>query len=499
MQPPTIEQIEALSAEHQAIKEFHERNRFYAERLYPSLRDYFAAQPPADPPVDLLVLPVSNPHVPVLVAARWKPRRVYAIYSSQSARHRAAVEAAIAALGLGVACGGETVQNIEVEPQRLYQAIKDALRPFLRPGPANPQVAVDITGGTSVMSVGAAMAVSLVGGRLFYILSAAADDDIQQRKVGSEQPRQLDDPYAVFGEFEAAQAAQLFANHDYADAARGFAALAGRLTASAAGGHGALAALAAAYDLRARLAAALAQWDAFNLAAAEAGLRTLRDHPALGDGPRRQVGRHLALLGQVRPLVEAARPPHGSRDYARAMGRFAEGQIGRLADPARAAALLAALYGNGLRRAAQDRRDTAALMLYRCLELMSQQRLATYGVFTEWARDPMARLAARFPRLRALRAEWKKISLAEGYQILQAIEDPFGARCDLQRIRDGADTRNQSLLAHGFSFISPGDYDSFKAVVDEALGHWCACAGVGWAEALAAATFLTLDQLEGAP
>lgn len=495
MIPPTREQIAALSREHQAIKEFVERSRFYAERLYPALRDFFAAEAPAEPPVELLVIPVSNPHVPVLVAARWKPRRVYAIYSSQSQRHEQVIATEIAALHRGIAYSGKMVQNIEIEPERLYQAIKEALRPYVRPGETNPQVAADITGGTSVMSVGAAMAVSLVGGRLFYILSAAADDDIQQRKVGTEQPRVLDDPYAVFGEFEADRAAQLYANHDYADAARGFQNLAARLEA-AASDRPTLSPLAATYRLTARLATALANWDAFNLGQAEGALRELLVGPDLRQVSRRTIMGQVELLATVRPLVEAQRPAYGTRDFGRQMTRFAEEQRHRLAEPAIASALLAILYSNGLRRAAQDRRDTAALMLYRCLELMSQQRLAKHGVFTEWARDPMARLAVQFPRLRELRPEWRKISLAEGYQILQMIGDEFGARCNLQRIRDGADTRNQSLLAHGFSFISSTDYEAFKQIVDEVIAHWCACSEVDWGRALSSATFLTLERVQ---
>ncbi|MCG8346493.1 MAG: hypothetical protein MI924_01770, partial [Chloroflexales bacterium] len=223
--PPNT--LAALTAEHRALRDHSAQRAFYDQRLFPALRDAFMAQPGADSPLTLLILPVSNRYVPVLAAARWKPQIAYPIYSSRSVEHRPFIEAHLA--DLGIACQGQEVLNIEIEPDRLYAAIKAAIQPYLRAGALNPQIAVDITGGTSVMSVGAAMAVSLVGGRFFYILSGAQRDDITQRLVGTEEPRPLVDPYAVFGDLDAAEARRLFAAHDYAGAQRIFALLGQRV------------------------------------------------------------------------------------------------------------------------------------------------------------------------------------------------------------------------------------------------------------------------------
>ncbi|HMA33303.1 MAG TPA: hypothetical protein VKY74_02390, partial [Chloroflexia bacterium] len=150
----TDAELQALGEEYLSISDHTQREIFYAKTVFLHLRDHFKTLPAADPMIEVLLLPISSQHIPVLVAARWKPKIVYAIYSSVSARHQSFIEDEIKALGLGIDIQGKPVENIEFEPTRLYQAIKDALRLYIKPGQLNPQVAVDITGGTSVMSVG---------------------------------------------------------------------------------------------------------------------------------------------------------------------------------------------------------------------------------------------------------------------------------------------------------------------------------------------------------
>lgn len=66
-------------------------------------------------------------------------------------------------------------------------------------------------------------------------------------------------------------------------------------------------------------------------------------------------------------------------------------------------ALLGSLYANALRREAQGRYDVAALLLYRCLELMSQRRLAGLGID----------------------ADAERITLMKGYGLLETRRDPL--------------------------------------------------------------------------
>jgi len=85
--------------------------------------------------------------------------------------------------------------------------------------------------------------------------------------------------------------------------------------------------------------------------------------------------------------------------------------------------------------------------------------------------------------------------MGQGYEILQTIGDPFGADCDPERIRTGADSRNQSLTAHGFTFISGEDFYTFKEVVDEVQAIWCEVNNINWKKYLETATFLDIDTI----
>jgi CRISPR-associated protein (TIGR02710 family) len=354
-------QLEALTASYNAIKENGERQVFYAQKLYPALRDYFAAQPGADPPIEVLLLPVSNQHTPVLAAARWKPSIVVAIYSSQSAKHRQFIKDEIAQLELNILYKEQEVLNIEIEPDRLYSAIKHQIKPYLQSERSNPHIAVDITGGTKVMSVGAAMAVSLIGGRFFYILTSTTRDDIQQRQVGSEQPCTLVDPYLVFGDLDRRRAQELYQQHDYLGAARIYLELAQRVHPS----HG---------DLQwAILSEAYAAWDVFDLKQAA---ERMNSFILLLDREDTDVVLRNAkplLIQQARLLDELAR-------IATSIEKSPPLTLLQQLDPV--LAVLGSLYQNALRREQQGRYDIAALLLYRCLELMSQRRLALLGIDT---------------------------------------------------------------------------------------------------------------------
>lgn len=422
-------QLEALTARHTVIKDRHEQQLFYAQELYPALRDYLVAQPAADPPIELLLLPVSNQHTPVLAVARWKPQMVFAIYSAQSAKHRAFIEDEINRLNLNILYQEQEVLNIEVEPDRLYAAVKEAIKPYLRTDRANPHIAVDITGGTKVMSVGAAMAVSLIGGRFFYILSSTTRDDIQQRQVGSEQPCPLVDPYLVFGDLDRRRAQELYRQHDYLGAARIYLELAQRVHTS----HG---------DQQwATLSEAYAAWDVFDLKHAAERMNTfilLIDREDTD-----------SLLRTAKPLlVQQAQVLDELAKIATSVEKGPPLVLLQQLEPV--LAVLGSLYQNAVRREAQGRYDVAALLLYRCLELMSQRRLALLGIDTAPSKG-------------------RAIGVSAGYRRLKDENDAFVAGYDIQRIDQRSKARNRSILAHGLRLITQTEYNEFKVVVEEIL------------------------------
>jgi len=327
----------------------------------------------------------------------------------------------------------------------------------------NPQIAVDITGGTKVMSVGAAMAVSLLGGQTFYILSGATKDDIQQRRVGTEEPRKLADPYSVFGDLDHAEAQRLFnpPRYNYASAAQIWRKLVRRENMSRT--------LKSRYTLHEALASTYAAWDSFDMSEAKEQMERVVRSPAYRDLT------HQKVLQQQQQTIE----------QLEGMNRLLSGKGGPtlklLQQIETVLALLGSLYHNGLRRAAQERYDLAALMVYRCLELISQSRLAQYDISTD---KPDYTLAyKKVPQLdkayrNALKAKGRtekfdvpswSIGLFTGYVLLEALKDPLVVDYPVAQIEQRTKARNHSMLAHGLRFISQDEYDLFASMVNDIL------------------------------
>jgi CRISPR-associated protein (TIGR02710 family) len=313
------------------------------------------------------------------------------------------------------------------------------------------------------------------------------------------------DPYIVFGDIEAAEATRLFAAHDYPSAQRIFATLAQRLHAAlavASPGDTDLIAeaapRAARYSASASLATAYAHWDAFNLDAART---SLGEHLALSNPTGRRAELLAAQQQDLVRLVETA---------GRAAGKGRDA-LTTLADPDAVLPLLGSLRSNARRREAQGRFDTAALLCYRCLELCSQHRLATWGLLTE--RPDMRELLRRRPRLDAeyrtveervgfeprglprpgRNGKLAPIALFGGYMLLAALGDPLVEGFTIDLIRDRATLRNSSILAHGYRLILQAEYTAFAGLVDDLLDRLFIVLNRDRAAWEARSTFLPLE------
>lgn len=304
-------------------------------------------------------------------------------------------------------------------------------------------IAVDVTGGLKPMSVGVEKAAHLLELATLYIESdyGPGPDGRFAPIPGTQRLILPPNPYLVFGDLEAAEARRLFSGHYYADAQRLYATLAARVPPPD----------SARYAVYAKLSSVYAAWDAFDLPGARETLRQL----AATDAPETSLlQRHAMRLGfqsNVLAQMKEAQGPMSETPFDILAGNLDV-----------VLAFLGSLYANAMRREAQGRYDFAALLLYRCLELMSQRRLA----------------------LRGVDADARHITLMKGYGMLESASDqlvwsPAGSTHGkprlLERIRRTTTARNKSLLAHGFRLI---DYDSvylpFRAVVDDVLDRFFA-------------------------
>lgn len=382
--------------------------------------------------------------------------------------------------------------------RQVYRSVK-ALREAWATVTDPARIAVDVTGGRKPMSVGLEKAAHLLGMTTVYI-----ESDYWPKESGKRGPipgtQRLiipPNPYLEFGDLEAAEAARLFAAHDYAGAEQIFATLARRLEGAATDGGpfaAEAATLAARYVALANLSGAYRAWDAFDPHEARKRLDAyIAATPSAS---------HIATLRtQAQTLTTLDSVVH------RAASKGNEA-LSTLADPDAMLPLLGSLYTNARRREAQGRFDMAALLRYRCLELISQHRLATWGLLTE--RPDFRALLARRPSLdedyRAVEEQlgfsprglpWSgrkgRVALFNGYMLLAALDDPLVAGFDIEQIRERSSARNTSILAHGYRLITDVEYKPFASVVEELLDRLFAILGRDRAAWEASVTFVSLE------
>ncbi len=335
-------------------------------------------------------------------------------------------------------------------------------------------IAVDVTGGLKPMSVGVEKAAHLLGLPTIYIESdyGPGPDGRFGPIAGTQRLIIPPNPYAVFGDLEAVQAQEQYRQHDYAVAARIFRTLAVRVAAPDPASAPVLAVLGARYTALAELAELYAAWDVLDFTQAlEHASRLLAlpldSLPELAPYVARLAEQH-AMLGR---LVDVSASVVRRDDQARQT----------LADADAMLPLLGTLHAAALRRAAQGRYDFAALFRYRCLELISQHRLASYGILCNrpdyrTVGIAPAELRERFAAVQQSvgRKDLKKlpernIALFDGYMVLMALDDPLVRGYMIQQIEQRSSARNLSVLAHGYQLIGQAEYNQFAAVVDAIL------------------------------
>ncbi len=426
-----------------------EKESYYDQYIWPEVQRIFQQSYAAEQRYDILICPVSNVYTAILHIQHYRPDVVFFLYTAQSLNNQHVLQQLAGELGIRY----EARTNIDaLSPLSVYHAVKMIYERY-----QGRRIAVDVTGGTKAMSVGVAMAGSLIGADSVYIESRF-DAGIQERRPGSERPERLQDPYTVFGDLEAREAQKLYQAHDYQGAQRMFDALAHRVP-----GQDAL-----RFRIYAALSEAYAAWDSFDLPGAERMLDIL-----LATGPAdvsEAMRQHLIAQAESLRTINA-------------IGRHLHGRSGpplaALEDSSFILALFGSLYANAMRREEQGRLDVAALLLYRCLELMSQQRLAGYGIITEQV--DMHTLRRRYPELeqhyRAVESRIgftprglprsDGITLFNGYMLLSAFSDGLTDGLDLRTLQMQVRVRNTSILAHGYRLITPTEYLPFKQLVDD--------------------------------
>ncbi|GIV96494.1 MAG: CRISPR-associated protein [Herpetosiphonaceae bacterium] len=415
---------------------------------------------------DGLIIPISEgqAETAALLIGALKPQRVVLIVTPQSAMNLGDIRRDLGEVNPALERPIEEPEYINdaFDTGATYQALKNILDRW----PKGGTYAVDVTGGTKPMSVGLAKAAHVLRLPILYISS--------ENRHGAKKNQRftvLPDPYHVFGDLERAEAHNLFRRHDYQGAARMFGDLEERVPESR--------------DSHWRqLAQIYADWDVFALKQASEAMNKLVEEVER-DGDTSPLRTHLArLCRQKKVLNLLARITEKLNDRSTEDHQKKNLQLSTFKKKRPVAAILSSLYHNGLRREAQGRYDVAALLLYRCLELISQHRLAQWGIATDHPSYDQA--CQRVPDLKERYKEEQKklgregklpnrnIGLFTGYVLLKALDDDLVRGYEIADIEKRTQARNESILAHGLRLITDAEYRAFKEVVDEMLERFFA-------------------------
>lgn len=449
--------LEQLAQEWQAIPDDNARNVFYDEHVFPTLKQVVLDREIKNnpDPYTYLILPVGfSPEPLILSILTLRPERVYFLYTRDSEIY---LDRIVKETNLLISKVKSDLID-ETNVPDIYRKVRDIYEEWGKPS----RIAVDISGGKKSMVGGCALAGAMIGARLFYIDSQFL---AKMRKPwpGSEKLTLLENPYDVFGDLEFRRAQSLYIELDFIGASELFRSLQKKTSQPE------------LYEARGLLCQAYAFWDDWQLADAvkymQMCIQSIENY--------RRLNPHTPLSGQLKYL----------KSQSDVLQRLAEAmnfdvdkpdeEIRLLSTPKFYQPLIGSLKAGALRQEKRGKRDVAALMWYRLIELLSQRRLCGQGLSSgkpDYAKLEISKdeLLEKFRNVHAKNDKKgktdvvgelpKEISLLNGYAFLLALQDDFTREVHLGNIRSKINARNKGIFAHGFKPLSQEDYVEFKTL-----------------------------------
>ncbi|MFO0761825.1 MAG: hypothetical protein U0359_35620 [Byssovorax sp.] len=340
---------------------------------------------------------------------------------------------------------------------------------------ADRETVVDITGGKKLMSAGAAMAASELDLRIAYV-NNKYDDERRIAAPGTEEVLLFDSPYLLYGGGEERRADHDFDMGAYTIARARYEKLAERL--SEPGRARFLRDLSSFYEA----------WRNLDIEGLKVAMPKIKERLAQPGPLSRMYGAKLeAQLAFIERLIADEHP-------ARIMTLFLLGEANMEA----------------------GRYDFSSLLFYRTIEASIASRLeARYPGFSceapDYAKiDPdEASLQGRFQALaREVYGKQGEISLPravgclDGAILLCAEKDPLsdaallGNAKALSQLRNLANGRNRSILAHGYQSVSRKDCEALRGPAQQTLSAYWSLHGEAepYAKAVKALRFVRIGE-----
>ncbi|WP_431912757.1 TIGR02710 family CRISPR-associated CARF protein [Micromonospora carbonacea] len=410
--------------------------------------------------VDLLIsMSGFSPLTTILAYELIRPAKLLVIYSAQA-------DASVDFIGNHVVGGGRLRhQNFmhrsvqPTDPQGVYRAVKDVLARSGAPGERKLSAIIDITGGKKVMSAAAALAAWQLNLGLCY-LDGEYDPEFRRVVPGDERPLLLANPTALFGEQEMAAALDAFKSGAFDSAHSQYKELCEQILE----------------PTRARFMRAVS---ALYGAWCDLDLSSLPEWIKAVDAAQQAAERELTQ--------QTSRTVAEQVDFLRTLAT----------DQPDPAALLVCFHVLGKHYRRIGRHDFAALLFYRTIEGCLGRRLelahpgftcknpdyrllgdpvAVAGGYDKALQDTGGRASVELP---------SNISLIQAATLLYSLNDEFAARAGLNtpaaiaNLRELAEIRNNSILAHGYRTVTPDQSERLRVRAEHLLSVFWRLYGTG--------------------
>ncbi|MDP3881309.1 MAG: TIGR02710 family CRISPR-associated CARF protein [Nanoarchaeota archaeon] len=353
----------------------------------------------------------------------------------------------------------DTVSYEGLEIADVYQKIRSHLSSFI-----DKKVLMDLTRGKRIMSVGAGIVGAFFGFDLVYIDEEWLDD-IKRGMPGTERLVMVKNPFDVFGDLELKEARDFF-NHN---------------------NHGAALSLYKRIhqkiddprnvEIEELLAESYLHWNSFNFKAALIKLESARDK--LGQY-RMKVNPHLIANIQALQILISQNDTESKNSE--------QFNLHVIID----------LYSNALRKAEVGLFEDSISRLYRVLELISQYRLAAYGIVTSSPEIKKYELAykALVKEIYGFEKELPaEIGLKDGYILLFLLQDYLiegYSVGDLKKMFGVIRARDMSIIAHGLQLAGEKVFSNINQLAKTFIKQLCDKTGKDFGNMLHQHTFVKL-------
>ncbi len=306
------------------------------------------------------------------------------------------------------------------------------------------KVAIDITGGKKSTVSGCSSAANHLGIDILYVDYHQYFTDERKPIPGTECPVILEDPLEVFGDRELNRGIFKFNSEDFDTASEIFASIKERANNPR------------PYEAYENLAIGYGHLESMHFELAHKHLQRAIDLAERNDIFEIPIRDIRIQLDVIKPLINI----HLNTEH----------EI--LSDEHLFWHLYAYMFAMADHYYIGKKYDIAAMLMYRCFEMISQRLLNVRGINTSSAsyshidedlllEKVNEKSAEIYPDYRPLQDLPKKIGLMQGYTILKSLNEPIVAQIDLEDLNNQSLLRNKSRLVHGFQLLEEGDVTGF--------------------------------------